>query len=356
LLDYIDIIVHVFSNDAREYYDLDRLWEDGKDIDVSDILPGSSNALAISRRLGLKESILNDALASLSEDGQKFERIVRSAEESRIRAEETFAESNRLRLEWQEKLQLLETEREKLKKEKEKLFTSAKAESRRIINERTATAEELLHEIEDIFAKESISEADLIKARTLKNKLGDAAYESENEESERQYLQLNVSTLKVGDKVFVKNIGQEGIVQNIRLQKGEAEVLCGNMRVRSKITDLAGIMSAAVAQNKNKSAKWQSKNKNEKVQVKKSLQSKPAPTLEINVIGLTVHEALPEVEAFIDSAVIANLEEVRVVHGVGTGKLRAGIHDFLRKHRNVESYRLGKYGEGETGVTIIKIK
>ena len=319
-------------------------------------LPGSSNALAISRRLGLKESILNDALASLSEDGQKFERIVRSAEESRIRAEETFAESNRLRLEWQEKLQLLETEREKLKKEKEKLFTSAKAESRRIINERTAAAEELLHEIEDIFAKESISEADLIKARTLKNKLGDAAYESENEESERQYLQLNVSTLKVGDKVFVKNIGQEGVVQNIRLQKGEAEVLCGNMRVRSKITDLAGIMSAAAAQNKNKSAKWQSKNKNEKVQVKKSLQPKPAPTLEINVIGLTVHEALPEVEAFIDSAVIANLEEVRVVHGVGTGKLRAGIHDFLRKHRNVESYRLGKYGEGETGVTIIKIK
>ena len=319
-------------------------------------LPGSSNALAISRRLGLKESILNDALASLSEDGQKFERIVRSAEESRIRAEETFAQSNRLRLEWQEKLQLLEIEREKLKKEKEKLFTSAKAESRRIINERSAAAEELLHEIEEIFAKESISEADLIKARTLKNKLSDAVYESENEEGERQYIQLNVAALKVGDKVFVKNIGQEGVVQNIRLQKGEAEILCGNMRVRSKISDLAGIMNATVAQNKNKSAKWQSKNKNEKVQVKKSLQPKPAPTLEINVIGLTVHEALPEVEAFIDSAVIANLEEVRVVHGVGTGKLRAGIHDFLRKHRNVESYRLGKYGEGETGVTIIKIK
>ena len=156
-------------------------------------LPGSSNALAISRRLGLKESILNDALASLSEDGQKFERIVRSAEESRIRAEETFAQSNRLRLEWQEKLPLLEIEREKLKKEKEKLFTSAKAESRRIINERSAAAEELLHEIEEIFAKESISEADLIKARTLKNKLSDAAYESENEEGERQYIQLNIA-------------------------------------------------------------------------------------------------------------------------------------------------------------------
>ena len=90
--------------------------------------------------------------------------------------------------------------------------------------------------------------------------------------------------------------------------------------------------------------------------MKKSLNPKPAPTLEINVIGLTVHEALPEVEAFIDSAVIANLEEVRIVHGVGTGKLRAGIHEYLRTHRNVAEYRLGKYGEGDTGVTILKLK
>ena len=90
--------------------------------------------------------------------------------------------------------------------------------------------------------------------------------------------------------------------------------------------------------------------------VSKSLAPRPLPTLEINVIGQTVQEALPEVEAFIDSAVVANLEEVRIVHGVGTGKLRAGIHEFLRKHRNVAEFRLGKYGEGETGVTIVKIK
>ena len=74
------------------------------------------------------------------------------------------------------------------------------------------------------------------------------------------------------------------------------------------------------------------------------------------MIGLTVHEALPDVEAFLDSAVIANLEEVRIVHGVGTGKLRAGIHEMLKAHKNVAEFRLGKYGEGETGVTIVKIK
>lgn len=83
------------------------------------------------------------------------------------------------------------------------------------------------------------------------------------------------------------------------------------------------------------------------MQVSKRLAPKPMPTLEINVIGKTVSEALPDVEAFIDSAVIANLEEVRIVHGVGTGKLRAGIHDYLKKHRNVAEFRLGKYGRAK---------
>ncbi len=312
-------------------------------------LPGSSNALAISRRLGLAEEILAEATANLSADGQRFENIVRSAEESRIQAEEALRETNAIKVEWQEKLRAVEAEQERLKKEREKLQTSAKAESRRIIHDRTVEAEELLKEIEEIFAKENISEADLIKARTLKNKIGDKAYETENEDAYiPQYLPVKPENLKVGAKVFVKNIAQEGIVQNIRLQKGEAELLCGNIRIRSKISELCVLITPQKAQNEGK--------KRKEVQVVKSLTPKPAPTLEINVIGLTVHEAIPEVEAFLDSAVISNLAEVRIVHGMGTGKLRAGIHEYLRTHKNVAEYRLGKYGEGDTGVTIVKIK
>ena len=318
-------------------------------------LPGSSNALAISRRLGLKESILTDALSNLSEGAQKFENIVRSAEESRIKAEEAYLESNRLKAEWQEKLHELELENEKLKREKEKLFTSAKAESRRIINERTADAEEILGEIEQIFAQEHISEADLIKARTLKNKLADKAYESEEDGLNlTQYLPVEPDKLKVGDKVFAKNIGQEGVVQNVRANKGEAEILCGNIRLRSKISDLSLVLESKP--NTAKKPKWQVKKEGEKVQVKRTLNAKRAPALELNVIGMTVHEALPEVEAFLDAAVLSNLEEVRIIHGMGTGKLRAVIHEFLRTQRNVAEYRLGKYGEGDTGVTIVKIK
>ncbi len=312
-------------------------------------LPGSSNALAISRRLGLKESILQEATSALSEDGRRFENIVRSAEESRIKAEETFLESNRLKAKWQEELRQLKAEREKIEKEKQKLYSQAKAESRRIINERTAQAEELLEEIEKIFEKETLSQADLIKARTLKNKLKDTAYESEREEIVRPlYRVATAKDLKAGVRVYLRATDQTGVVQSVRVEKKEAEVVCGSMRMRCKFSELFVVGSVETAQTDNK--------KKEKVQVTKSLAPRPAPALEINVIGETVQDALSQIIGFLDAAVLASLEEVRIVHGMGTGKLRAGIHEFLKKQKHVESYRLGKYGEGDTGVTIVKIK
>ena len=311
-------------------------------------LPGSSNALAISRRLGLDESILAEALTNLSEDAQKFENIVRSAEESRIRADEILLENNRLKAEWESKLRVLENERVKLQKEKDKFFAQAKAEARRIVNERTAEAEETLKKIEDIFAQSSISEADLIKARTLKNKLAGLAFAGNNEEESAplELLPATEKDLKVGVKVMIRSTKQEGVVQSVRPQKKEAEILCGNIRVRSKFSDLALLTFGKTTQTVKKEA----------VVLKKSLKPKPAPTLELNIIGLTVLDAVPEIETFIDSAVLANLEEVRIVHGMGTGKLRKGVHEYLRTDKRVAEFRLGKYGEGDTGVTIVKLK
>ena len=311
-------------------------------------LPGSSNALAISRRLGLDESILAEALTNLSEDAQKFENIVRSAEESRIRADEILLENNRLKAEWESKLRVLENERVKLQKEKDKFFAQAKAEARRIVNERTAEAEETLKEIEDIFAQSSISEADLIKARTLKNKLAGLAFAGNNEEESAplELLPATEKDLKVGVKVMIRSTKQEGVVQSVRPQKKEVEILCGNIRVRSKFSDLALLTFGKTTQTVKKEA----------VVLQKSLKPKPAPTLELNIIGLTVLDAVPEIEAVIDSAVLANLEEVRIVHGMGTGKLRKGVHEYLRTDKRIAEFRLGKYGEGDTGVTIVKLK
>ena len=120
----------------------------------------------------------------------------------------------------------------------------------------------------------------------------------------------------------------------------------GAFRVNAKIYDLftAG------------RAKTEKQEKKHSVQVTRDLKERPAVHPECNVIGMTAAEALPEVEAFLDGAVLANLPEVRIIHGMGTGKLRAAIHDLLRKNKRVASFRLGKYGEGESGVTVVTLK
>lgn len=320
-------------------------------------LPGSSNALAICRRLGLQEDVLQRALDNLSPDAKKFEHIVRSAEESRVQAENALQETNRIKSEWQEKVAKLDAEREQMKKEREKLFFTAKTEAKRIISQRTARAEELLADMEEMFAKETLSESDLIAARTAKNRLVDLVYEEDDAGEKRaEFEAVDKDKLSIGDTVFVKTSGQEGLVQSIKKEKGEAEILCGTIRVRSKIADLCVVKSQEKTQTKQKKVKkWQARDQ-EKVSVTKNLQPKTSPCMEVNVIGLTVLDAIPQVEAFLDAAVLAGMEEVRIVHGMGTGRLRAGIHEFLRKEKRVSSFRLGRYGEGDTGVTIVTLK
>lgn len=307
-------------------------------------MPGSSNALAICRRMGLPEDILDKAVSYLSEGGRAFENIVRSAEDSRVKAEQLVSENEALRAELKDKIALAESRADALERERAKLLNNAKAESRRIINERAAEAEELLSEIEEIFKKSEITEADLIKARTLKNKIKDAAFKSEDAPQRQapSYRQATKDDLHAGDRVFVKPMQTEGEVLAIS-SKGEAEVACGSMKMRCKPADLLIIENNR-----------QQKAENNVRVVRKIAPS--TPVLEINVIGMTVEEALYEVDNFIDRAVTDNLEEIKVIHGVGTGKLRKAIAEHLKRHKNVESFRSGKYGEGETGVTFIKLK
>lgn len=316
-------------------------------------VPGSSNALAISRRLGLDEDILASAYANLSEGAQKFEQIIRNAEETRIAAQRSLEDTEALKAEWGEKVTLLEQEREKVAKEREKLFLTAKIESRRIINERVAEAEELLSEIEAIFAKEELTQADLIRARTLKNRLSDKQYESDESETVKpQYTPFDPVKAKAGDRVYVKSMSAEGVLVSVNARKNEVEVQCGSLKIRCKEDNLFTV--TAIPQKKTTSSK--KKAKSDTVTLVRKIEPNAMPKLEINVLGLTVSEAVVEIDAFLDQAVLSNLEEVKIVHGMGTGKLKKGIHEYLRTHRNVASFRLGKYGEGEAGVTIVALK
>lgn len=310
-------------------------------------IPGSSNAIAISRRLGLSEEILQGAVANLSEGAQKFENIIRTAEQSRIEADEAKKQAEAIRTEWEKKLAEINAEREKLRREREKLYLSAKVESRRIVNERAEEAGELLEEIERIAQKSEVSEADLIRARTLKNKIADRAYglDFEKDEPERR-VPADINALKAGDRVFVGAMESEGEVISVNIRKKEAEVLVGSLRLNVKAGDLFRSVGKKKAE----------KPKN-RVQVVRNISSNTgAVQTEINLLGMTVSEAIEEADAFIDRGVLSGLEEVKLVHGIGTGKLREGLREHLRKHKNVAEFRSGKYGEGEAGVTIVKLK
>ena len=301
--------------------------------------PGSSNALLICTRLGLPAQTIEEARGYLSEGARSFEHTLRAAEESRVQTEAAMQAAREQQREWEKKLAELGKEEEKFRRERERFLASSKAEARRIVAERTADAEELLAEMEKIFEKQNYSEADLIRARTLKNKLENAP----TEEEPVRAVPVDAATLKVGDRVMVGSLGREGTVLSVRREKGTCDVQAGALRVTVKIFDLYR-------------AAPQKQGQGEKVQVTRELVQRPVVKREVNLIGMTTGEGVAEAEAFLDSAVLANLHEVRIVHGVGTGKLRAAVQEMLRRHPRVESFRLGKYGEGENGVTVVTLK
>ena len=300
--------------------------------------PGSSNALLICTRLGLPERTVAEARSYLSEGARSFEHTLRAAEESRVQTEAAMQSAKAMQREWETRLAELGKEEEKFRRERERFLTSSKAEARRIVAERTADAEALLAEMEKIFEKEHYSEADLIRARTLKNKLENAP----TEEEPVRAVPVDAKTLKAGDRVMVGSLGTEGVVLSVRREKGVCEVQTGVLKASVKLSDLYRARSAG--------------KEGERVQVTRQLVDRPVVKREINLIGMTTGEGIEEAEAFLDGAVVANLHEVRIVHGVGTGKLRAAVHEMLRRHPRVESFRLGKYGEGENGVTVVTLK
>ena len=216
---------------------------------------------------------------------------------------------------------------------------TSRAEARRVILSRTAEAEELVEKIEEIFKKEQLTEADLIRARTLRNQMENAV--PAEEEEKVRLTPADPAALKAGDTVFLKSLQSEGTVLSVNKNKGEAEVQSGAMHVRCKIKDLF------LTQRREE--------KKERVEVVRHLAERPVVPREVNLIGLSAAEALQELDNFLDSAVLNNFEEVRIVHGMGTGKLRTAVQNFLRKDKRIKEFRLGKYGEGESGVTIAKL-
>ncbi|MCD8287166.1 MAG: endonuclease MutS2 [Clostridia bacterium] len=304
-------------------------------------LPGASNALAICKRLGLDDSILKDAVNFLSDEGRDFENMARQMEEVRVESEKVLAENEKIRLELKTKRDEINREIEEINKERNAISRNARMETKRIISEKTEEAKELLGQMEEIFSQETIKEADLIKARTLKNKL-EAVEAAEAEEIPKKvdYRPATKDNIKPGCTVYIEKFECSAQVLSIR-RNGEIEVQFGGVKTFVKLSDLKVPDTKGL--------------KPQDVKVVKKF-GRGMPVREINVIGETVEDALEEVNNFVDQAVLDNLEEIKVIHGVGTGKLRGAIQQSLRHDRRVKSFRDGVYGEGEKGVTFITLK
>lgn len=312
-------------------------------------LAGASNALAICRRLGLNADILKNAESYLSDEGRAYDNILKRAEESRVQAQAAYERASALEQTWAEKTKEADKLIETLEKEKRSLNANARAETRRIINSRTERAEQLLGELEQIFAKEEISQTDLIRVRTLKNAIKNEGYEEENTPARVELYDLSEGDICGGMEVFVQSMQTRGVVLSYNKAKDEAEVACGSIKLRVKREGLKGLPKDTRPEKKSAPRK-----KEDRVKVVRKF-APTQPLFEINVIGKTVEEALEEVENFLDKALTDNLEKVKIIHGVGTGKLKNAIHARLKRHRGVKEFRSGVYGEGEIGVTIVTL-
>lgn len=306
--------------------------------------PGISNAIEIANRLGLHSDIIIDAKNSLSMEKVAFENVLRNAEIIRSEAEKSLKEIDELKEKQKLIYNELTKEREKLNKDKENFLVKAKAEARKLVNERLETAEELLEKMKDIFNKEEYYSKDLVNMSTLKNKIENEKYVIENSDKTTVLDDaIDIKQLKVQDKVYVKSLDSIAEVTEINLKNNSVWVNIGSIRTNVKISDLSYVSTPKTP------------NKKPTVSLKRSTTFEAVKT-EINVIGLDTINAIKEVELFLDKAITSNLEEVRIVHGKGLQVLSTAIHKFLKEQNYVDSFRFGKYGEGEHGVTIVKLK
>lgn len=304
---------------------------------------GSSNAIEIARQLGLDPGVVARAKGYLSEEKISFETVLQRAERARFQAEETLAGIAATKAEYEKKLALVEEEREKLAKERDALSRNAKAEARRIVAETEERAEEMIGELKKILSAEELSEKDLFHARGLKKKLADLKYEEPEPVSAQVLREVHKKDLKPGRRVFVRRLNTEAEILSVHFGKGEARVRAGSVTTTVPFSELFEPKERRAPEPK-------------AVRHTLALAPQEGVSFEINLLGRTVDEAIPEVDAFLDRAAMQSAETVKIIHGVGTGRLRAGIWEHLRRHPLVASYRAGKYGEGELGVTIVTLK
>ncbi len=309
-------------------------------------IPGKSNAFAISGKLGLPEFIIQDARTRLSEQDESFEDIITDLENSKRAMEREQEELDALRKEIEREKKISADKLQKLEDQKEKIIREANEKAHAILEDAKATADETIRNFHK-FGKANISAAEMEKERDRIRKKLDSTGKGMQKKVQKPTKEHKANEFHLGDSVKVLSMNLKGIVTSLPDSKGNVNVQMGILNSQVHISDLLIIEEAPTYGGKQIKSTGKSK-----IKMGKSLSVSP----EINLLGKTVDEAVAELDKYLDDAYLAHLDSVRVVHGKGTGALRTGIHNYLRKQKHVKSYRLGAFGEGDAGVTIVEFK
>lgn len=308
-------------------------------------IPGKSNAFAISKKLGLADFIIENAKEFIGEQDEAFEDVISELEASRKKLEKEQMEIARYRLEIETLKSQLSAKQEKIESQRERLMREANEEARRVLQEAKDVADETIKNITKLSSDAGLNRA-LEKERTrLREKLDKAndalALKAQKQPAKAQ----KARDFKVGDAVRVLSLNLNGTVSTLPNAKGDLYVQMGILRSQVNIKDLELIQEETVS-----TPASMKKSSGSHIKMSKSMSISP----EINLIGMTVDEALPQLDKYLDDAYLAHLSQVRVVHGRGTGALKNAVHRHLKKLKYVKSFRLGVFGEGDTGVTIVE--
>lgn len=313
-------------------------------------VPGKSNAFAIVKRLGMSDDIIEDAKKLVGDESKRFERVIENLEKTR---QELDALRETAQIEARNAKQLTEELKEKeenFEKQKEFELSKARSQAMSIVEQTRAGADKLMNELEEMKKEKDKSvfsamvKTSRSKANSALNSMSDRANPVIEKKKSKYVLPRE---LRVGDTVRLMDIGNTGTVISLPDAGGNCVVQIGMMKTRTKTDNLELVLEQAPPKKKQSGSN-----------IKKSVQSNMTrkSSLEVDIRGMMTNEGIMEVDRFIDSCLLGGIETITIIHGKGTGALRAAVHQFLKHNKHVKSYRLGAYGEGEAGVTVAELK
>ena len=311
-------------------------------------IPGKSNAFAISSKLGLSDEIIHAAKEQISKEDESFEDVIADLEQSRVTIEKEQQEI----AEYKERIRTLQEQlqkkNEKIDQAKDKILRDANEKARAILQEAKDVADETIRDFNKVGASADIKELEKKRQKVrdkINEKNGKLAL-GNNQKKPANQKTVDPKKLKKGDSVKIISMNLKGIVNTLPDARGNLFVQCGIMRMQTNINDLVPVKEETIT------APALQRTNTGKLKMSKSF----SVSSEINLLGCTVDEAIAKLDKYLDDAYLAHLPSVRVVHGKGTGALRSAVQSHLKRLKYVKEYRLGEYGEGDAGVTIVTFK